>query len=89
MNLPRLQPWSRLSEALGQLLQGATLRTCAPVAVVVGMLLSMVNQGDVLLAGDADARVAMKVAANLMIPFMTSSAGALLAVRTGPLAGAR
>lgn len=89
MTLPRLQPWSRLPEALGQLVRGATLRTCAPVALVVGMLLSVVNLGDVLLAGGADGRVAIKAAANLMIPFMTSSTGALLAVRTRPRVGAR
>ncbi len=34
-----------------------------------------------MLAGDADGRVLLKVAANLAIPFLTSSTGALLAVR--------
>lgn len=81
MSLPRLQPWTRPRDALAQLLRGATLRTCSPVAVVVGTVLSVVNQGDVVLAGMADERVAVKVAANLLIPFLTSSTGALLAVR--------
>lgn len=81
MSLPRLQPWTRPRDAVAQLLRGATVRTCSPVAVVVGMVLSVVNQGDVVLAGMADERIGVKVAANLLIPFLTSSTGALLAVR--------
>ena len=81
MALPRLRPWTRPSDACRQLACGATLRTCAPVALVVGTVLSVINQGDVVLAGTADGRVAAKIAANMLIPFLTSSAGALLAVR--------
>ncbi len=81
MSLPRLHPWSAPREAVQQLLRGATLRTCTPVALIVGTVLSVVNQGDVLVAGMADERVALKVVANLLIPFLTSSTGALLAVR--------
>jgi hypothetical protein len=54
---------------------------CLPVALVVGTLLSLVNQADVVVAGAADGVVAAKVAANDAIPFLTSSVGALLAVR--------
>ena len=39
------------------------------------------NQADVVLSGSADGRVTAKIAANLLIPFLTSSTGALLAVR--------
>lgn len=81
MSLPRLHEWSAPSDAVRQLLHGATLRTCTPVALVVGTVLSAVNQGDVLLAGMGDGRVVVKVAANLLVPFLTSSTGALLAVR--------
>lgn len=81
MPLPRLQPWTRPRDAVAQVLRGATVRTCSPVAVVVGTVLSVVNQGDVVLAGMADERVCVKIAANLLIPFLTSSTGALLAVR--------
>ena len=81
MPLARLQPWARPRDAVRQMLHGATVRTCTPVAVVVGTLLSAVNQGDVALAGEADGRVLLKVTANLLIPFLTSSTGALLAVR--------
>jgi len=57
------------------------LRTCVPVAVVVGSLLSAVNEGDVLVSGMVTQRVVVKLVANLLIPFLTSSTGALLAVR--------
>ena len=81
MPLPGLKPWTRPREAVAQLVRGATVRTCCPVALVVGTVLSVVNQGDIVLAGMADERVGVKVAANLLIPFLTSSTGALLAVR--------
>jgi len=64
-------------------------RTCIPLALIVGTLLSAVNQGDVLLAGRGDGRVALKVAANLLVPFLTSSTGAMLAVRRPQTAGPR
>ncbi|MEX2289173.1 MAG: hypothetical protein WD794_02450 [Mycobacteriales bacterium] len=81
MAVARLRPWTRPREAAWLLLCGATFRTCAPIALVVGTVLSLVNQGDLVAAGMADERVAWKIAANLLIPFLTSSLGALLAVR--------
>ncbi len=79
--LPGLRPWSRPREALGLLLSGATARTCLPVALVVGTVLSLVNQADVVLQGMGGTGVVLKVMANYTIPFLTSSTGALLAVR--------
>ncbi len=81
MAIQRLQPWSRPHEAVTQVLCGATLRTCAPVALVVGTVLSVVNQGDVLVKGMGDGLVVLKLAANFVIPYVTSSTGALLTVR--------
>lgn len=79
--LPPLEPWTRPHEAVRQLLSGATARMCLPVALVVGTLLSLVNQADIVLAGMADGVVAAKIAANYAIPFLSSSVGALLAIR--------
>jgi len=87
VSLARLQPWVESRQAFRQLSRGATLRTCAPVALVVGSLLSAVNEGDVLASGMVNKRVVVKLAANLLIPFLTSSTGALLAVRTRPEVG--
>jgi Mg/Co/Ni transporter MgtE len=69
------------------LLSGATARTCLPVALVVGTVLSLVNQADVVLQGMGDVVVGLKVMANYAIPFLTSSTGALLAVRERPVRG--
>ncbi len=80
-HLPRLHPWTRPREAVRQLLTGATVVTCLPVALVVGTVLSAVNQGDVVVQGMAGVAVVVKVVANYLIPFLTSSTGALLAVR--------
>ena len=84
LTLPPLQPWSRPRDAVRQLLAGATASTCVPVALVVGTLLSLVNQADVIAQGMAGAAVALKVLANDAIPFLTSSTGALLAARERP-----
>lgn len=78
---PELRPWSRAPDALRQLARGATARTCLPVALLVGTVLSLVNQADVVASGAAGAAVVLKIAANYVIPFLTSSTGALLAVR--------
>lgn len=87
MPLARLQPWVEPRDAVRQLSRGATLWTCAPIAVVVGSLLSAVNEGDVLVSGMVDKRVVVKLVANMLIPFLTSSTGALFAVRTRSEAG--
>jgi hypothetical protein len=81
---PRITPWSRPPEALRLLLCGATARACLPIAVVVGTILSLVNQGDVVAGGMAGLTVGLKVLANYAIIFLTSSTGALLAVRQRP-----
>jgi hypothetical protein len=81
LTMPRLRPWTQPGEALCLLLTGATARTCLPVALIVGTVLSVVNQADVIAQGMTGVAVAAKVAANYAIPFLTSSTGALLAVR--------
>jgi hypothetical protein len=85
--LARLQPWAEPRQAFRQLSRGATLRCCSPVAIIVGSLLSTVNEGDVLMSGRVNTLVVVKLAENLLIPFLTSSTGALLAVRDRSAAG--
>jgi hypothetical protein len=87
-SFPRIAPWSRPSEACWLLLSGTTARPCLPVALVVGTILSLVNQADVFASGMAGAEVLAKVLANYAIPFLTSSTGALLAVRQRPTGAA-
>jgi hypothetical protein len=89
VSMPDLRPWTRPHEALWQVLCGATWRTCAPIALVVGTVLSLVNQGDVLAMEMGSARVVVKIGFNYLIPYVTSSTGALLAVRYRPDPDAR
>ncbi|MBT2405421.1 MULTISPECIES: nitrate/nitrite transporter NrtS [unclassified Streptomyces] len=46
-----------------------------PIALVVGTLLSLVNQGSVLFAGAATAVTWVRVLVNYLVPFCVSSAG--------------
>ena len=52
-------------------------RRCAVIAVVVGTLLSLVNQGDVLLLGRLDGVAIVRIIANYLIPFVVSNLGAM------------
>lgn len=54
-----------------------------PVAVVVGTILLVVNQGSQLLAGDVDLVMVLRGLANYAIPYVVSSIGYLNA-RSGP-----
>lgn len=76
--------WSRPSQALGLLLRGRTVRTALPVALLVGTVLSTVNQGDVLLAGAAGTVTWVRIAVNYLVPFCVASVGFLAACRSTP-----
>lgn len=89
LTLPPLEPWTRPREAVRLLLSGATARMCLPVALVVGTVLSLLNHGDVVVQGAASGAVVVKVLANYAIPFLSSSTGALMAVRRRPAADGR
>ncbi len=52
-------------------------RRCATIALAVGTLLSIVNQGDAIVAGRFDLRGALKIVANYVIPFVVSNLGAM------------
>lgn len=78
------QTWSQPGEAVRLLLRGRTARTAAPIAAVVGTLLSAINQGGVLLDGDANTLTWLRIAANYLIPFLVASTGYLAARRVPP-----
>ncbi len=79
---PTASTWARPSQAFGLFLRGRTVRTAAPVAAIVGTVLSAVNQGDVLLAG-AGPGTWVRVAVNYLVPFCVASFG-FLAARRAP-----
>lgn len=59
--------------AIRYLLSGPVLLRNLTIALIVGVVLSAVNQGAVLLNGDLSARVWIKVLFNLLVPFSVAS----------------
>lgn len=55
-----------------------------PVALVVGVLLSAVNQGSIIVAGQAGVATWVRVGVNFAVPFMVASVGFLSAARHPP-----
>jgi hypothetical protein len=56
----------------------AMLRRSAAVAVVIGSVLTAINQGDALLAGQWSATLAWKVPLTYLVPFAVATWGALV-----------
>jgi hypothetical protein len=59
------------------------LRRTLLIALVVGTVLTAINQLDVIVRGDATAATAVKCALNYVVPFIVSNLG-LLTGRSGP-----
>lgn len=76
--------WGTPREGLVLWLSLRTLRRTLPIALIVGTLLSLINQGHLLAAGEASAVTWMRVAANYVIPWVVSSSGFLSASRRTP-----
>ena len=57
------------------------LSTAVRVALVVGTILTVINQGDVLLRGDITVVVALKIALTYTVPYLVSTYSALSANR--------
>ena len=68
-------PWSTRIDGCRLILRGVTFNTCARVALLVGTILSVVNQGAVIADGDATPMTWARVAVNYLIPFLVSSFG--------------
>lgn len=73
--------WSHLTEACGLVARGRTARTALPVAVFVGTVLSLVNEGDAVFQGRFTVAVAVRVITNFVVPFCVASFGYLAASR--------
>lgn len=74
--------WETWPEALRLFLHGTTLRSCIPVAIIVGSILSTINQSDVIVNGAATTFTWLKVGMNFVIPFCVSSYGYLNGCRS-------
>lgn len=78
---PAVPPWSTVPDAVKLILRGVTFRIASRVALIVGTLLSAVNQGSVILGGSATATTAIRVAVNYLVPFTVASIGYLAPFR--------
>ena len=77
-------PWRGFPSACIIVLCGVTARTALPVALVVGTVLSAVNQGAVVAGGGGTPAVWLRVGFNYAVPFLVSSIGFLGAGRLRP-----
>lgn len=73
--------WSTTLELCRLIARGVTFRTASKIALVVGTLLTIVNQGAVIIAGDAGLVTWLRTAANYLIPYTVASIGYLTPFR--------
>jgi hypothetical protein len=75
--------WSRggISAALSICMRREHLRRTVVIALVVGTILTAINQADVIIGGDASTATWIKVALNFCVPFVVSNLGLLAGKR--------
>ena len=73
--------WSTWPECCRLLVTGATFHTSIRVALVVGTILSVVNQVTVMVGGDATTATWVRVAFNYLVPDAVSGSGYLAPFR--------
>jgi hypothetical protein len=78
----RAPSWTTPRQAFGLFCRGATFSTAAPIALIVGTLLSLVNQLHVVLGGDATWVTWVRVVVNYAVPYSVASIGFLSACRS-------
>ena len=78
---PSAPSWSTPREALAVVFLRSTLRKTTRIALVVGTILSLINQLGVILAGRANYATWIRVGANYLVPFCVSSTGFLTATK--------
>jgi hypothetical protein len=74
--------WAPVIEACRYCAQRQHLRRTLRIALVVGVVLTAINQLDVILSGDATASTWVKCGLNFVVPFVVSNLG-LLSGRAG------
>ena len=67
----------RVRDAVAYCCRPRHLRRTLRIALVVGIVLTAINQLDVILRGDATAATAIKTALNFVVPFVVSNLGLL------------
>jgi hypothetical protein len=67
----------RAREAVAFCLERRNLRRTTRIALVVGVLLTLINQGSVIFNGHATAATWVRTGLNFVVPFLVSNAGLL------------
>jgi hypothetical protein len=62
-------------------LERRNLRRTVRIALIVGVLLTLINQGSVILDGHASVATWVRTVLNFVVPFLVSNAGLLSARR--------
>ncbi len=70
-------PRGPLADALRYCGRRRHLRRTLRIALVVGVVLTAINQSDVIVGGDATTTTAVKCALNFVVPFVVSNLGLL------------
>jgi hypothetical protein len=68
-------------DALRICLRPEHLRRTLTIAVVVGTVLTAINQADVIARGDATSTTVVKAMLNYLVPFIVSNLGLLVGTR--------
>jgi len=73
------QAWADLVECCRYCRRPANLRATLRIALVVGMLLNAINEGDAFASGHPTLALAVKIPLNFVVPFVVSNLGLLAA----------
>ncbi|MGH8956975.1 MAG: nitrate/nitrite transporter NrtS [Microbacterium sp.] len=73
----RVRTTVTMREAIRICLRREHLRRTVRIALVVGVILTLINQADVVIRGDATAITWVKAAGNFLVPFIVSNLGLL------------
>jgi len=76
--------WHRPRQALLLVLTGQTFRPAGPVAVVVGSIISAVNEGSDIVGGIVTAATIFRILVNFAVPYVVASLGYLIACKVSP-----
>ncbi len=71
-----------LNEAISVCCRRANLRRTVRIAAVVGVVLTTINEGDLLVTGKASPATAIKIGLNFVVPFIVSNLGVLAGDRS-------
>ena len=71
-----------IREAVRICMRREHLRRTARIALVVGVILTLINQADVIIGGDATTVTWIKAGGNFVVPFIVSNLGLLAGKRS-------